>query len=276
MPNQSAALPSLRDLAIHNKLPQFQHMDKTTWNWINQNNPHFETEPFPATDSFYDWFQALRIPQAWFLEKRIIHATHGLRHLWRSAYYSLYLARILALDEVGVKQAIIASLLHDIRRENDKNDPGHGNRSADWFRSHAAGITSQWHINLSPEDITTISIAISLHEVPYCDFSPMQADAYQKYKAVIDIVKTADALDRYRMPKLTWWINDDHLRLIPSQSLRQLAFEAVLDSEGHYLQSTDSLEALGYAFSVAEKPSASHTTTWSDVHFFYPRFGELV
>jgi hypothetical protein len=47
----------------------------------------------------------------------------------------------------------------------------------------------------------------------------------------VDIVKTADALDRYRLPKLKWWINDSYLRCLPPDWIKRTAYDLVVASE---------------------------------------------
>jgi hypothetical protein len=49
-------------------------------------------------------------------------------------------------------------------------------------------------------------------------------------------LRTADALDRYRLPKVKWWIDDAYLNKKPSDALKAFAFDLVVRSETDRLQ----------------------------------------
>jgi hypothetical protein len=67
---------------------------------------------------------------------------------------------------------------------------------------------------------------------------------YLKHKEIIDLLKTADALDRYRLPKLKWWINDDFVIVIPDESEKSFAYNLVINSEKNYLSINDSVKSV--------------------------------
>jgi len=135
-------------------------------------------------------------------------------------------------------------LLHDIRRQDDKRDATHGGRTAHWLGQNAAAIQKEWRITITNEDIRAMAAIIALHESPYTDLTDEELTTYQKYTQETDILKTADALDRYRMPKLKWWPNDAYLRLLPPAWLKQTAYETVLKSETLFLKNNDSLTSV--------------------------------
>ena len=69
----------------------------------------------------------------WFLESKEINSIHGLRHILRVAI-NAYLIAIKLRHGGKISNLIIASVLHDIRRRNDKGDSEHGLRSMPWFK----------------------------------------------------------------------------------------------------------------------------------------------
>lgn len=86
------------------------------------------------------------------------------------------------------------------------------------------------------------------------------ADAIHAYHrdrvtaAVCDIVKAADALDRYRLPKTRWWPDGRRIRVPAFDAFRPLAFELVVVSERAQLAGADGTAAVLYA--LAEKDIA--------------------
>lgn len=260
---------SLVALAEASALPEFQYMDKPTWRWIRGNDPQYRISNAPELRPF-GWLRTLPLQNSWLAEQKLTDSLHGMRHFWRSAYFAFHLSALQKLSESETRQAVIASLLHDIRRLNDKADTGHAARSAIWFRKHAAELYKVWGVTLNAGDINAIVAAIDLHETPYEYFSPTQAATYAKYKITTDIVKTADALDRYRLPKLSWWPRDARLRLVPPGWLKQLAFEVVLASEGRFLQTADNIRSLEYSFRLFEGTLKDKRNAWEKAHPIYP------
>lgn len=262
---------SLVDLASHHQLPRFQYMDETTCEWIAEQDPNYTIDHLPDISDLSDWLSSLAISPEWFLEPKLLDSLHGLRHLWRSAFMSLYLAKAIDLDKKQTKLAVMAALLHDIRREDDKGDEGHAIRSAAWFRKNATMIARAWNTKFTSDDIVAIETAIVLHETPYNKFTGKQQALYDQYSTLVDIIKTADALDRYRLPKLKWWPNDKYLQLVPSPSLKQLSFEVVVSSERAFLQSGKSYRSVIWAIDVLETRYTSNIplNDWAKAHIAY-------
>jgi hypothetical protein len=224
-------------------------------------------QPQPSSEA--DIFLNLPVPEEWFLEKRIIDSLHGLRHLRRTAHYGLCLAAELNLGLDQTKLVAIAALLHDIHRQDDKGDPGHAARSAQWFLASIQHITQTWKMDIDPEEAGSIAVAISLHETAYEHFSASQNSLYSKHKLLVDVIKTADALDRYRLPKLTWWIDDRYLRIVPSGSLKQLAYEIVLASEKNFLQGQTSFESVSRGIETVQHQQQQLALHWANAHIIY-------
>ncbi|MFC5800188.1 hypothetical protein [Streptomyces formicae] len=70
-----------------------------------------------------------------------------------------------------------------------------------------------------------------------------QAD-HHRAEALTDLLKAADALDRYRLPKLKWWPSTAHLRVPQIEHLRAVAFDLVVWSEAAHLNDQDSASAV--------------------------------
>jgi len=231
---------SLADLAIRGQLPAHQYMDEGTLRWIEENNPFVGVDTvikfLPVARTFFDKY----VPDRdWFLNDKIVDSIHGLRHLLRVAVHSVLLSS--NNDKIG-ESVVLASLLHDIRRIDDKDDFDHGKRSADWFSKNSDTITDQLGVELYDEALESVYFGIYYHNLSYGDFSD-DLD-YKKHSEIVDIVKTADALDRFRLPKLKWWPDDKYLTLIPSEEHKRFAYDLVVGSEALFLDGASNLESI--------------------------------
>ncbi|OGM21568.1 hypothetical protein A2714_05030 [Candidatus Woesebacteria bacterium RIFCSPHIGHO2_01_FULL_38_9] len=236
---------SLVKLAELKALPLHQYMDKETLVWIKENNPFKDTsDTLNGYHKVFDHTINERIinyipKKEWFLSPHA-DTIHGYRHILRVTIHSLNLGSSFG-DEV---QAVagIAAMVHDLRRKDDKGDQEHGKRAAIWFRNHVGEIEQCCGITLSEQYIQDIYYTILYHEIPYeiCE----KSDNYKKHKTSVDILKAADALDRYRLPKLKWWIQDSLLRSKTSKKLKRFAFNLVATSEDSYLSGLDSISSV--------------------------------
>jgi hypothetical protein len=95
---------------------------------------------------------------------------------------------------------------------------------------------------LDAADRVTVALAILGHEIPYPGVE--REPGYAAAGWAIDLLKTADALDRYRLPKTKWWQGDAFLKLLPSTALKSFAFDLVVESERRYLHGTDGVDAV--------------------------------
>lgn len=231
---------SLVERAERKRLPEFQSMDQPTLDWICANQPAFDCQDFDK-----GLFRAaIDPPRAeWFLEPRMIDGLHGTRHALRVSLYARALATRLGLPEAERDALALAGLLHDVRRKNDKGDERHGARCAEWFlddRRHP-GLTRPFTVELT----SAIAAAIRFHEMPYgsIDGSP----EYAGRERIVDILKTADALDRYRLPKRKWWIDDACLKVKPPEGFKAFAFGLIVGSERLFLEGADGASAVARA-----------------------------
>ena len=213
-------------------------MDHETIIWIKQNNP-FKSKVSIPTDlqkASKEYAKKFTPPSQWFINDERAKTIHGKRHLLRVGIYTFLLMKHLLIEE-DLDLCIIAGVLHDIRRETDGSDEGHAFKSAEWFISNVEEITAQFQIKLSKFQIEKIYHAILLHELR---LELIERKYLDKFEHIINIIKTADALDRYIQPKLKWWLDDKFLVIKPSTHLKHFAFELIVKSELNFLNNTDS------------------------------------
>lgn len=240
---------SLVSLAEQGNLPQFQFIDKDTLCWIRKNKPSFQ--PVSIGKRFLPLIKSdtLRFTPSrlWFLRKEGIDSIHGIRHTMRViANLSYLLQENKIIDQLLMRKVFIAASLHDLRRKNDKGDQGHAKRAADWFSSNTKEILRFFKVGLGKKDVKDVTNAILLHESPYSQFRGQCT--YKASREVVDLLKSADALDRYRLPKLKWWIDDNYLALIPSDKAKKFAYTLVLSSESLFLKTNESIKSILMTF----------------------------
>lgn len=233
---------SLVSLAEQKNLPLYQYMDKETVDWIAANNVFhdFEFASFPKI-SFKHLKQYVP-PDDWFLNANIIEGIHGLRHLLRVGVHSWEISVNIPSVALNLKNLFIAAFLHDIRRENDKDDEKHGKRTAKWFLNNAGKISEYLGVAFSNNDKEEIYSAIYCHNLPYEECE--KEELYLRNCKIVDFLKTADALDRYRLPKLKWWFNPEMVKIIPSREVMASAYNLVLESERKHLNGLNNVDSV--------------------------------
>lgn len=231
---------NLVELAEKKKLPLHQFIDAETVRWIERNRPEFgktEKLKLPNRETIEHFIPI----NSWFLKAKEIDSIHGLRHVLRVAVNAFLITREFSY---GGKMAnlIIAAVLHDIRRKNDKDDPKHGLRAADWFRKNSTLVEKKIKLKFNPRDLEEIYWSILFHELPRSDFKKNKN--YYKFRKSVDVIRIADALDRYRLPKIKWWFNEEILGLTISASFKKNAFNLVIKSERSFLKNKNSQESI--------------------------------
>jgi hypothetical protein len=243
---------SLVDLAARKQLPRHQYTDPATVAWIQANRPVFaEAWPPPLRPGSKQLLGQAAIPSRWLAEPRLADSLHGIRHGLRTATLAALLAELHELDEADTATAILAAAVHDCQRLHDQDDPGHGARAAVWLAANADTVWGHFQLTATPRRIIQAATAIRLHDVPYNAFGPDDQADYSRAELICDLVKAADALDRYRLPKLSWWPDARHVRVPAFDQLRAVAFDLVVISENAYLAGASSAEAV--MFALAEK-----------------------
>jgi len=120
-----------------------------------------------------------------------------------------------------------------------------GQHSGSPANQHA--VTTMLGRELPPDLSQQAASAIGLHDVPYADFTPQQNFAYLRAPHLIDLLKTADCLDRYRLPLARWWPDPSHLRIVIPAWLHPVAFDLVVRSEQARLDGATNHGALIHA-----------------------------
>jgi hypothetical protein len=232
---------SLIELIQKGKVPLHQFMDLETVNWIKKNKPSFNINNPPEyifkkqIEYFLGEIKKYIPDPNWFLILEKKDSIHGMRHILRVIFHSLFLTILNKdLSTHSLKNTLVASSLHDLKRKNDLMDLFHGKRVARWFKKNISLIENHYEIHLSQRDIDEIYFAISFHDVPYKKIE--ENTNYNKNKILTDILKTADALDRYRLPSLRLWFKDKFISFIPPEYLKYVAFELVISSEINFLK----------------------------------------
>lgn len=191
-------------------------MDKETLDQICLHRPRFsaDAERLSLTRGEIAYIEEFLPKPEWYLESRIIDSIHGIAHTLRVMVYASILSQ--ALDEEVRRSLLLACAVHDTRRLNDKGDEDHEKRALDWLLK-----------NNQYRKYNEIAVSMLKNNGPYAEY-----------------LRTADALDRYRLPKVKWWIDDDYLSIKPSESLKAAAFNLVVESESARLNGTTDIRAV--------------------------------
>ena len=190
----------LHELALERRLPAHQRMDRMTLQWIADNRP----VNFDAGPSFPRPAPMLVPARSWFTTPHQADSIHGIRHNARVSMLAALLAQEHALDRDTITTVCVAGAVHDCRRRDDRADPGHGRRAASWLRHHTETVTYALGRELPLALMHRAAEAIAVHDVPYDRFTARQERAYMRAPHLVDILKAADCLDRYRLPLQRW------------------------------------------------------------------------
>lgn len=229
---------NLVNLAKLNQLPEHQYMDADTLEWIRLNQPFDYKVASKKINSqvVIEKIKELKPKLEWFLEPKTIDSIHGMRHILRVMVHTHILSVDMQINETQHNEVMIAAATHDLRRLNDKGDHLHGLRAAKWIKSNSKMLSSYYSEDINWDAVMSL---VEFHEKP-----DNQGSIINRYKTQLDILKTADALDRYRQPKLKWRINDIYLNLLPSDTHKQFAYELVLESEKKHLDGLDNFNCI--------------------------------
>lgn len=239
---------SLVELAVRKQLPRHQYMDRATVRWIAANRPDLReitVEPLPEASQRL--LHRAAVPAGWWLESRVTGSIHGIRHGMRTAALAALLAQEAGMDEAQTSDLVVAAAVHDGRRVHDQDDRGHGARTSSWLAQNADTVWQHFGLTATTARTNRAAVAVRLHDVPYASFSAADEADYAEAKQLCDMIKSADALDRYRLPKLSWWPDAAHVRLDSFERFRATAFDLVVRSESAHLDGLGSAEAVEVA-----------------------------
>ncbi|GAA3386408.1 hypothetical protein [Streptomyces racemochromogenes] len=237
---------SLHELATVGALPDHQLMDAATLDWITSHPPQTAADRPPIQPNEI----LLLLPdEAWFTNPRQAEGLHGIRHGARACVLAYLLATAYGLDRERTTALCVAAAVHDCRRLDDRSDPGHGRRGADWLTAHAdlvltaLGCAAQVPPGLRGE----AARAIAAHNLPYDSFPPGLNAGYLKAPHLVDLLKAADCMDRYRLPLHRWWPDTGQLRVPVPRWLPAFAHGLVVRSERAHLDGASHHQALTHA-----------------------------
>lgn len=245
---------SLVELAAARRLPRHQYMDAATIEWISAQRPAWEAadDPSPLPTTPQSLVRASAIPARWFAEPDLYDTIHGIRHSMRTAMLAGLLAEVNGLDADDTQTVIVAAAVHDCQRLHDQDDKGHGARAAVWLAANADTVWQHFELTAVPRQVIRAASAVRLHDIPYDAFAEGDLACHRRAERICDLVKAADALDRYRQPKLKWWPDGRYVREPYFEQLKPIAFDLVVISESAHLAGADSAEAVFYAFAEKE------------------------
>lgn len=228
--------------AKENILGSLELMDLETLEWIESTSKSLNLE-FKRSGEFQlepiD-IELLRINATrldWFFSRDHVHSIHGISHNLRVMVNALLLCKCLHIS--NPLPYVVAASIHDILRKNDNADPEHGNRAAAWFKVNHKLLPSDELLSNSDRQMIVASVAN--HSKDYSDIPSYDLDAY---KVAIDILKAADALDRFRMPKEKWWPRIELIKLQAAHGLIPYAKELTISSERKILSDEDPYQAV--------------------------------
>lgn len=149
---------------------------------------------------------------------------HGREHIERVAFHTFVICILEKLTLTETKLCLEGAKYHDIGRLNDSADPLHGLIGARKY------LLSNDIEKISDETAQMIAFIIAAHSlddsVSYEVFANLFSVPEEKYtisKKLLDIVKDADALDRFRLSAHS--LNPRFLRTESAKALIQAAFE---------------------------------------------------
>ncbi|MFE4175084.1 hypothetical protein ACFRR7_24060 [Streptomyces sp. NPDC056909] len=251
--NTTPSPVSLVELAASKQLPRHQFTDHATVRWIEAHRPDLpDIQPPPIRAASKRLLRGSAIPVDWLAEAALADSLHGIRHAMRTAALAALLAELAELDDTDAATLITAAAVHDCRRIHDNGDPGHGARAAIWLTENADAVWGHFHLDATPRAIDQAATAVRLHDLPYASFTANDLADHQRAESISDLLKAADALDRYRLPKLKWWPNPARVRVPHFARLRTIAFDLVVCSDASFLAGLSSSDAVFKALEQRE------------------------
>jgi hypothetical protein len=233
------------DLAARGQLPRHQYMDRSTVAWIGDHRPDLPRVPWPALrPRSRDLLARSAPPARWWADQGLHASLHGVRHALRTAALAAVLAEWNGLDDADAATVTVAAAVHDCRRRHDRDDPVHGARAATWLTAEADAVWGHFGLTADPRLTARAATAVRLHDLPYGAFTREDRADAARTGRLTDVLKAADALDRYRLPKLTWWPDARYVREPAFDHLRGLAFDLVLISERAHLAGAGGADAV--------------------------------
>lgn len=240
---------------LQQKKPTHQFFDKPSLKWLFSHRPKNLLQSYEIDPIFRRAIERLRpwekCKDYWFSSQLVKDGIHGFRHACRVSIHAISFAidNNVNVSENELEAIMFAGLLHDCRRKNDNADPMHGIRSANWLANHSTILPKSVSSFLS-----AIKFAIYVHNDLYDDIE--RKNSYKKFKFFVDILKAADAIDRYRFPRDDWWFSQRFVVLPVSIEKLSFAFDMALLSELFYFKTKNNKESIRRAWDIVVSNSA--------------------
>ncbi len=213
-------------LKIENHIfDKLQVIDAPTLKWLKEKQGFKKVSIFQIKKTFKPLNKNIFldfIPSPnWFVNPSRLLSIHGLSHALRVMLFSYIICDIKNIK--NYEKYLIPALIHDILREFDIDDPNHGERASRWFLENS-GLFG----NLNKKEIEEISVAIKYHDIEY-NFIP--EDILLKFGNMIKVLKCADALDRFRLPKENWFPKKEVFKIDLPDKIFELSKRLVYETE---------------------------------------------
>jgi hypothetical protein len=232
-------------LKIQNKVfEDLQILDLETLEWIrSRQNPKI----FSISENKAD-FKPLNeeeikevIPKLeWFSNSNRALSIHGRSHAVRTTLFSYAICKLNNIS--SYKKHLVAASIHDISRGVDNDDFDHGERSANWFKENHSLFRG-----LTQKEKEEIYFAVYYHDI---EQENIPIEILDKNREIINVLKCADALDRFRLPKEKWWPNRNFFKIdIPDwvfEMAKWLVYQSELDIIKYSKDPVDAVLSLGF------------------------------
>lgn len=226
---------------------ELQILDVSTIDWLKENQEFKEVNIFEIKKAFKPLDKNLFINLAphsnWFNNSSRRLSIHGESHALRVILFTYILCSLKNIK--NYEKYLVAASIHDVARISDNEDLEHGKRASKWFLDNL-----DIFCNLSKEDIEEISESVTYHDINY---ENIPSSALSKSREMIDIIKCADALDRFRLPKEGWWPKKEFFKIDLPERLFDLANKLVYETESLIVK--DSFDPLLSVIQIGSKSS---------------------
>jgi len=240
---------NLRAALLGKEKPRHQFYDEGSLKWLLSHRPKNLLGSYRINPRLLDVVDSLRpwekCDERWFSSHLTRDGIHGFRHACRVSIHALSLALIYrkSISKDELEAIMFTGILHDCRRKNDNADLRHGVRTAEWLAKHS-DVLPMRVLSFLP----AMKFAISVHNDSYDDIQKRKN--YRKFKFFVDIIKAADALDRYRFPRSDWWFSQHFIVLPVSIKEMSFAFDLAAISELLFFITKNNSKSIVYTWSL--------------------------
>lgn len=204
---------------------KLQIIDAPTLRWLKEKQKFDEISIFDIKKTFKPLNKEIFlkfIPHSnWFINSSRRLSIHGESHALRVMLFSYLICNIKNIR--NYEKHLISASIHDILRASDINDSNHGEGASKWFLENTNLFS-----NLDDEEIEGISAAIKYHDI---DYNLIPKEILLKFGDLIDVLKCADALDRFRLPREDWFPKKELFKINLPDNLFELSKKLIYETE---------------------------------------------